>query len=383
MKLSSFDITMIVVFAILGVAGIGGYFYTSGDLTLATERVAQEQQKLDTLKKTPGIGLSPQNANRLRETVKILNTGLAEFAKLHFEKGGNPLAAVKQMDGTEWKQLLDRTVADLTRRAKGNRVALPERFYFGFSRYIPNTPQLQHTVLLQKQLMALSEISGILINAKVDKIEAVKRTQDEDGPRAAAPGGNETDSLKGRVGPGEFGYYNAYPFEVRFTCRNIGELRTVVNDLVKSDKVYVIRWVKVNTSKKETVRMDQLKSELQRQGETAAPATEGDAAAVTPPAPGGTNAPSATPGVPVAPRSERGPVDIFGTETFTVDMRVDLIEWTGKPLDTQPPGTTRPAPKPPAPRPAAAPAADSEASLRKPAALSFTLAQPSLSSLES
>ncbi|HSI85588.1 MAG: hypothetical protein ACAI35_11325 [Candidatus Methylacidiphilales bacterium] len=356
MKLSNFDIGMIVVFAVLGVAGIGGYIYTSGDLEEATTKATVAEQTVADLR-TRGAGKSAQddsgdkigitndNLVQLGETIKKLSAGLEELAKTHFLKGGNPLAAIKAVDGTEFKQNLDRVVARLTKDAKANRVGIPAGFYFGFSRYIPNTPSQQHTVILQKQLLALSEISDLMVKAKVDKIEAVRRTMEEDGA-SNMRGSADNDSLKSKVTTGEYGYYVVYPFEVKFQCRNIEELRSVVNGLVKSDRVYVIRTIKVKTSKDTTVRMNELKSSL-NQDTPPAPAPEGGETA-TPPAPapaGGTTA--VTPAPAVQPKSERGPVDIFGTETYTVDLRVDLIEWTGKANTPTAPGTTRPNPSTP------------------------------------
>ena len=103
--------------------------------------------------------------------------------------------------------------------------------------------------------------------------------------------------------------YTAYPFEVEFTCDTEG-FRRVVNGLMQSPYVFVIRGVTVENSKPASPKI----ADLDKMAGTSA----ASASLI-----------NSSPGEVAATQSTVGPQFLFGDETLRVHARIDLIEWHG------------------------------------------------------
>jgi hypothetical protein len=223
----------------------------------------------------------------------------------------NGLGAISREDSVAWKHDLDEDVKTLTTDAKAHAITLPPNFYFGFSRYLTESPNDEVTAVLSKQRTAIKTISEILINSKVDAISKVRRTYEED-PHAvnAAPSSGDRgagDQLGGYAVAVPGGAYKAYPFEFDFDT-TAESFRPVMNEIIKSPYVFIVRWVEIHNDKLASPGT----SDLDRMAQ------------VTPGAPSVVDSP---PGAVAASAPAVGPQYLFGDSVLHVTMRVDLIEW--------------------------------------------------------
>jgi hypothetical protein len=160
-------------------------------------------------------------------------------------------------------------------------------------------------------LLGIEQIATVLINSSVKSIDSIHRSYEEDphttstGPSGASEGDRLPDySLNA---PGNA--YTTYPFEVVFetTTEN---LRPVVNGLIQSPYLFVIRTISVENSdptSPETSKLDQI------------------AGSPTP-------TPSVTDSSPgeVANTPIKGPQYLFGNSTLKITARIDMIQWNAK-----------------------------------------------------
>jgi hypothetical protein len=196
---------------------------------------------------------------------------------------------------------------------------VPANFYYGFSRYLTTNPNQDATVVLERQQLAIGAISDILINAPVRGIVSVERTYEED---AQVPGDSGfmpppskgSSQLAGHSVDSAGGVYTAYPFEFEFDT-DTESLRTVVNQLLQSDYVFVIRSVMVQNVKLESPTKTGL-AQMVGSRDLAPPTS------IINSSPGAVAA--AAPAAPTV-----GLQYLFGDEALHVRMRIDLIDWHG------------------------------------------------------
>jgi hypothetical protein len=211
-----------------------------------------------------------------------------------------------------WKHDLDDEVTRLKGAAKSHNVDVQPDFYFGFARYRNQSPSDEQTAVLSKQLLAIDQLTTVLIDAPVKNIQAIRRTYEEDPPLGGGiPNPTSTsdpDRALGYSVSGARNNYTAYPFEFDFvtTAENF---RPVMNNLLQSSSVFVVRSVTVTSSSVDSPTIDVL-----------------DKLAGTPPPP----MTGSSPGEVAATTSTSGPQFLFGNETITVKLRVDMIDWTAK-----------------------------------------------------
>jgi hypothetical protein len=333
LQLSGFDIGMIIAFVVVGLMGGGAWWYLSGQLQAAQQQDQQVKTDYDGNSVKSGIIVSAANAKTLKENGDLLKAQVDPIIGSDLLAKGNGINAIGKEDPVAWKHDLDEDVRALTTDARSSVVALPADFYFGFSRYLTESPSDESTAVLSKQRTAIKAIAEILINAKVNSIDKVRRTYEED-PHAAsaAPSADDHtagDQLGGYAVTAKGGYYVAYPFEFDFNA-TAETLRPVIDELIKSPYVFVVRTVEVHNDKLTSPTADDL-------AKMAVP-TGGAAASAIDAGPGGVAA-AAAPTV--------GPQYLFGNSILHVKIRVDMIEW--KPVPT--PITGAGAKTPTTPRP--------------------------------
>lgn len=312
-QLSPFDIGMIAAFVVIGILGGGAWWYLSGQLQAAQDQCKAGATEYTSLAVKSGIIVSPANTKTLQANDDLLKEQVDPLFSADLLPKDNGLAAVRGEDPVAWKHDLDDDVKTLISDANSRSVTLPKTgFYFGFTRYLTESPSDAATSVLTKQRMAIKTIAEIMINASVKTIKRVRRTYEEDPHKAGAPQPNDDRTEGDQLG----GYavnvsddYTAYPFEFEFDSTPEA-LRPVIDNLLKSPYLFVVRRVEVHNDKLTSPTVDDL-SRMSGGNGTAAPTFNNSSP--------GEVAASTTPTV--------GPQYLFGKSLLHVKMRVDLIEW--------------------------------------------------------
>jgi len=104
----------------------------------------------------------------------------------------------------------------LQQSAASANLKLPERFTFGFGRYLNAPPCIDakgdecagRLRLLMKELVAVEKVTDVLISNGVESVRAVRRAEVEPNPG--------TDTLGALAGQNPASLYETLPFEFQF-----------------------------------------------------------------------------------------------------------------------------------------------------------------------
>ena len=320
-KLSRFDLGMIIAFVVVALLGGAAWYFLSGQLQTVQGEVTAAAANFD--KYTKGQVYLPTATNKktLTNNIAVMTSQLDPIVKSELQAPGNKLATAVRIDTVTWKQNLDDEVRRLNTAATLHGIVVPKNFYYGFSRYLNTNPPEEATPVLTRQQLGIEEIADTLINAPVRGIRSVRRTYEEDAPASAAGGGStnssrqDTDALAGSSLEATGGVYTAYPFEIEFDTNTEG-FRKVVDGLMKSPYVFVIRSITVQNSKIESPKI----RDIEKMSGVSADPNAGLMSLV-----------HSSPGEVGAkrPASPTGPQFLFGDETLHVRARIDLIDWHG------------------------------------------------------
>ncbi|HEX4141449.1 MAG TPA: Amuc_1100 family pilus-like protein [Candidatus Methylacidiphilales bacterium] len=331
-QLSKFDIGMIIAFVVVGLLGAVAWWVLSGQLQSAQAACAQVAGDYNSYATSKGIIVSPANAKALGANSTLLQAQLDPVISSYLLAKGNDLANVRGEDPVAWKHDLDDDVRTLATEAKAQGIGLPEHFYFGFTRYVTESPGDAATEVLTKQRKAIKTIMEILINAPVKSIGKVRRTYEED-PHSATSSANlgeqrtEGDQIGGYAVVPPDSTYTAYPFEIEFDA-SPEALRPILDGLIKSPYLFVLRTIEVHNEQLDSPKVDSL---AQMAGGSGTPSVI-----------------SSEPGAVAASTPTVGPQYLFGYAPLHVKMRVDMIEWSAALSNVDAlaaiPTTTKPAP---------------------------------------
>jgi hypothetical protein len=314
-NLSRFDLGMIIAFVVVALLGGGAWWYLSGQLQAAQAETRDAKTSFDRYSVAKGgadtIVVSPTNGKTLQTNIDLLKTQLTPLIQEKLQSKENTLHTIDKEDPVAWKHDLEDDIRRLTSTAKTHGVALPTNFAFGFSRYVGTNPADEQTAVLSKQLLGIDKIATILIMAPVKGIQDIRRTYEED-PHTSTTASNATPSRETTQGPLP-GYalsapgnaYIAYPFEIDFET-NAENFRTVIDGLIQSPYVFVIRAVTVKNSSPTSP----LVTDLERL------AGGGPGSVI-----------GTSPGEVAQTQSTKGPQYLFGNSTLSVKLLVDMIEW--------------------------------------------------------
>lgn len=319
--ISKFDLCYIIAFVVVALIGGGAWWYLSGALQQAQQDVSNAKSSFDRYSKDTkyDVVVNAGNLKVLQQNIDILKGQLEPIIPDKLQSKDNKLKSIPKEDPVAWKHELDDNVHSLTAAAKSHQVKIPENFYFGFSRYLSQSPGDEQTEVLSKQLIGVEQLATILVSAPVRSIARIRRTYEED-PHPANPntafntqsffsGAGESDKLDG-FATNVNGLYVSYPFEVTFDT-DAENLRTIVNNLVKSPYVFVIRAMVVKDSKPTSPQLHALDDIV---GSNSA---------------GNSSVVGSAPGEVAATTSSLGPQYLFGDSHLTVTIRIDMIEWKG------------------------------------------------------
>jgi len=129
---------------------------------------ATERNRLEHLNPFP-------NEGNFRKTRAALDDYGATLTKLKAELRAQVLP-VEPIAPNEFQSRLRRAIVNTTEKARANRVKLPENFHLGFDEFGTTLPTTAAAPLLGQELAQVELLFGILIDARVDAIAAVKRT---------------------------------------------------------------------------------------------------------------------------------------------------------------------------------------------------------------
>jgi hypothetical protein len=313
-NLSPFDKGVIIAFVVVALLGGGAWWYLSGELQTAQGADADalaDFNKFSTASSTKEkIVVSSSNEQTLEANIDLLKAQLGPLIQAKLQSKDNTLRSIEKEDPVAWKADLDDRVSRLRSEAKLRGVTIPPNFYFGFSRYVSQSPGDEQTIVLSKQLMGIEQLASVLINTPVKRILAIRRTYEED-PHTSADTmsgpttGTDADRLGGFSITAAGNVYTAYPFEVDFET-NPEDLRVVVDKLIQSPYLFVLRTLTIQNDHPNSPVMSDLDKLAGPPADSVIDTSPGEVAVTTP---------------------TKGPQYFFGDATLKVKARIDLIEW--------------------------------------------------------
>ena len=161
----------LIAFAVTALVALWFLFRARSGFTEASAQfneAATERNRLEHLNPFP-------NEGNFRKTQAALNDYGATLTKLKAEIRAQVLP-VEPIAPNEFQSRLRRAIVNTTEKARANRVKLPENFHLGFDEFRTTLPTTAAAPLLGQELAQVELLFGILIDARVDAIAAVKRT---------------------------------------------------------------------------------------------------------------------------------------------------------------------------------------------------------------
>src|SRR6266404_5382713 len=252
----------LIAFAVTALLALFFLFSARSGFTEASAQfneAATERNRLEHLNPFP-------NEGNFRKTRTALDDYGATLTKLKAELRAQVLP-VEPIAPNEFQSRLRRAIVNTTEKARANRVKLPENFHLGFDEFRTTLPTTAAAPLLGQELAQVELLFGILIDARVDAIAAVKRTTPP-AEATAAPTPSKKPSGPANAAPPAL--VERSIVDLTFTA-SPSAMRKVLNQIASSDRQFFI----VRTL---YVRNEQLKGPSREQS-NAAPA------AATPTAP--------------------------------------------------------------------------------------------------
>jgi hypothetical protein len=164
----------------------------------------------------------------------------------------------KGLDPDAWKKMFGSIRDRLTKEAADAKVKIPQDYDFTFSAYRLSLPADNLTLPLGVQLLGVEKISDILIGAKVQSVNFIKRT-DVGMSRAGSTGKENADLFVASVLEGPGGLYKVYPFNIAFTCSPTA-FSKVVDKLESSELLFIIRDISIENEKQAIPLASQVKA---------------------------------------------------------------------------------------------------------------------------
>ncbi len=161
----------LIAFAVTALLSLWFLFGARSGFTEASAQfneAATERNRLEHLNPFP-------NEGNFRKTRTALDDYSATLTKLKAELRAQVLP-VEPIAPNEFQSRLRRAIVNTTEKARANRVKLPENFHLGFDEFRTTLPTTAAAPLLGQELAQVELLFGILIDARVDAIAAVKRT---------------------------------------------------------------------------------------------------------------------------------------------------------------------------------------------------------------
>ena len=268
---------------------------------------ATELHRLQTLTPYP----NEANLKKLRDQKQSVGEATAAVQKTVSAR----VLPQQEMTPTQFQDKLRASVSAIGAKAKANNTNLPDKFYMGFDAYQNALPPERAATPLGHQLQAIELALNLLLDAKIDSLNALRRTPLPEEGGTGTTGGTTTPGAgagnRGGERRGQGGGQNAerplvskIPFEIEFTADQV-RFRRFVNDLAGSkQQFYILRTLTIkNQNPAPPPKVDP----------NAAPAANPDSGA----------APGASPAANVPGALKF----VVGTEKLDVAMRIDIVDF--------------------------------------------------------
>ncbi len=280
----------LIAFGVGLVIAVWFLFYAKGEYSDAAAQfneVATERARLEHLNPFP-------NEENFRKTQAALETYGATLNKTK-EDLKSQVVPLAPLAPNEFQTRLREAIANVTERARTNKVKLPENFHLGFDEFTAALPDTAASPLLGQQLGQVELLVNVLIDNRVDAITDLKRPTtpapaQSVGPAAAA-GARKPSPEPAKV-------IERAVVDVAFTASPTA-LRKVLNQIASFDRQFFI----VRTLH---VRNDQQKGP---------PREQAGAASTSSPAPNASSSPGAI-------------KFIVGNEHLEASASVELVRFT-------------------------------------------------------
>src|SRR2546430_3248521 len=239
----------------------------SGFAEAATQSnaAATERNRLEHLTPFP-------NEENFRKTQEALDNYVASLNKLKEELRAQSVA-VAPLAPNEFQSRLRQAIVNTTEKARTNRVKLPENFHLGFDEFTTALPTSDaNAASLGQELSQVELLLGILIDAKVDAIAALRRGPlPSETAAATTPAASTSAKKPANAGPPVI---ERAIVDLTFTA-SPSAMRKVLNQIASSDRqFFVVRTL--------YVRNEQVKGPSREQSNAApsAPAATTPASAI-------------------------------------------------------------------------------------------------------
>src|SRR6266704_3568217 len=221
----------LIAFAVTALLSLWFLFGARSGFTEASAQfneAATERNRLEHLNPFP-------NEGNFRKTRIALDDYSATLTKLKADLRAQVLP-VEPIAPNEFQSRLRRAIVNTTEKARANRVKLPENFHLGFDEFRTTLPTTAAAPLLGQELAQVELLFGILIDARVDAIAAVKRTAPP-AQATAAPTPSKKPSGPANAAPPAL--VERSIVDVTFTA-SPSALRKVLNQIASSDRQFFI-----------------------------------------------------------------------------------------------------------------------------------------------
>jgi hypothetical protein len=279
----------LIAFAAILLLAIWFLFHAKSEFSDAAanfSQVATERARLEHLNPFP-------NEENFRKTQAALETYGASLTKTK-EDLKSQVVPLAPLAPNEFQTRLREAIANVTEKARANRVKLPENFHLGFDEFTAALPDTAGSPLLGQQLGQVELLANILIDNRIDAITDLKR------PPAAPPAQPISPAAAAARKPSSppAKVIERAVIDVAFTASPTA-LRKVLNQIASFDRqFFIIRTLHV------------------RNGQQKGPSREGAGlAAAVPSAPNTANSPAAI-------------KFIVGNEHLEASASVELIRFT-------------------------------------------------------
>ena len=224
--------------------------------------VSTERSRLEHLNPFP-------NEENFRKTQATLDEYGATLNKVKDDLRAQVLP-VTPLAPNEFQTRLRQAIVSTTEKARASRVKFPDNFHLGFDEFTTTLPGTGAASLLGEELAQVELVLGLLIDAHVDAVTAVKRVPASTVETTAAPAAAKKPSAAGNAAPPVVEHAIV---DLSFTA-SPSALRKVLNQVANSERqFFVVRTL--------YVRNEQLKGPSREQN-AGSPAPAATAAGATP-----------------------------------------------------------------------------------------------------
>ena len=220
----------LIVFAAALLIGLWFLIQAKGsfaDTMTEFNAVATERSRLEHLDPFPN------EANVKKTQIELENYGV-RLNRLKAELAAQVLPPAP-LAPSEFQTRLRQSIFNTSEKARTNRVKLPDNFHLSFDEFATSLPRTSEASLLGQELQQVELLTGILIDAKVDSLSALKRETHPAAPTAVPASPAPKVTTQNVVKP----VVERTVVDVTFAASPLA-VRTVLNQIASSELQFFI-----------------------------------------------------------------------------------------------------------------------------------------------